>query len=201
MKTRRAPTYHYKSTHAPFLSETGGVARLPDQTVVSRTRWSANRSLAPSGVSSDPVGPRATKITKNDAALARRLVQLVRLVQLYGAQQNVFLRDARRSSARRRRRGDVRLAISAFPKTTKTPEARDSGETNTLRARRRISSRPAVRREKGLRRGRADAPRASERRAERGAGAGARRAARWARPQTSQMTRRLVALETRPVLC
>ena len=181
VKTRRAPAYHYKSVHAPFLSsETGGVARLPDQTGRFANAPERERLRSRSGALRF-VGPERRNYKKNDARSRSDSYDSYDSYDSrnsYGAQQNVFL--ARRAAFERARgAGAGRRSFWRFPmfNDERRRSARFRRDEHLARGR-RISSRPAVRREKGLRRGRVDAPRASERRAERGAGAGARRAAR-----------------------
>ena len=112
VKTRRAPTYHYKSTHAPFLSsETGGVARLPDQT--GRFANAPERE-PPSFALRRLVGPRRTpsdeNYKKNDARSRSDAYDSYDSYNSYGAQQNVFLaRRAAFERAEAQARGDVRF--------------------------------------------------------------------------------------------
>lgn len=117
VKTRRAPTYHYKSVHAPFLSsETGGVARLPDQT----GRFANAPEREPPSFALRRLSVRRTpsdeNYKKNDARSRSDSYDSYDSYNSYGAQQNVFLaRRAAFERAEAQARGDVRFGDFRIP--------------------------------------------------------------------------------------
>ena len=122
VKTRRAPTYHYASTQAPFLSSVGGgVARRPDQTGRFADAPNEPPSFALRRLSvhsrgrgpSDEDHPAYPASFLNDARSSRSVVHDK---HSYGAQQNVFLaRRAAFERAEAQARGDVRYGDFRIP--------------------------------------------------------------------------------------
>ena len=118
VKTRRAPTYHYASVQAPFLSSVAGVARRPDQT----GRFAAAPTEPPSfALRRLSVrrgrGPKSDEDHRYPASLnAARSRSVVHDDYSYGAQQNVFLaRRAAFERAEAQARGDVRFGDFRIP--------------------------------------------------------------------------------------
>ena len=117
VKTRRAPTYHYASTQAPFLSSVGGgVARRPDQTGRFADAPNEPPSFALRRLSVRAQGPsdedHRYPASLNDA----RSRSVVHDKHSYGAQQNVFLaRRAAFERAEAQARGDVRFGDFRIP--------------------------------------------------------------------------------------
>ena len=117
VKTRRAPTYHYASTQAPFLSSVAGVARRPDQTgrFADAPTEPPSFALRRLSVRRGP-GPRDEDhrypASLNDA----RSRSVVHDDYSYAAQQNVFLaRRAAFERAEAQARGDVRFGDFRIP--------------------------------------------------------------------------------------
>lgn len=120
VKTRRAPTYHYASTQAPFLSSVGGgVARRPDQTgrfadaPTEPPSFALRRLSVRAQGPSDEDHPAYPASFLNDDARSRSVVHDK---HSYGAQQNVFLaRRAAFERAEAQERGDVRFGDFRIP--------------------------------------------------------------------------------------
>ena len=138
VKTRRAPTYHYASAQAPFLSSVAGVARRPDQTGRFATAPTEPPALALRRLSVRPAAHRRDENHRYPASLHDARSRFDSYGDdSYGAQQDVFLaRRAAFERAEAQARGDVRFGDFRIPENDEDARSarfrRDSARAPSL---------------------------------------------------------------------